>query len=315
MSYFLSYEEIMNYKYETYEEMFDRVEQEFAPLLSRSTLDKYIHNPFLKQRFINDSAIGQKDLSSEPGIPGFKKISELEYEYGIFSYFDKNREKMEKDFKNSFYKEIGPEKYTSFVDTIAKTWTAGNKGRKDPLVQSLMQAIYNFLSSRNNEPNNFILKNFTSGIHEPMFSNDEVKKLLLINSSLLEYYLTEYCYQVSKPNETTSLTTDSLWVHRGLFINEEWEAGKKYYEKDLLNSYALSISISEKFSKIKKNKVPSIVGWNVHDIINQVIAFYAFIPGMTNVQTELIVIPRMQFALIKNAALTSHIKDYELMYK
>ncbi len=305
----------MNYECETYEEMFDRVEHDFAALLSRSTLDKYIHNPFLKQRFIDDASSGQTDLSSEPGSKGFKEISELEYDHGIFEYFDHNRPEMESEFRDFFYEEIGKAKYASFVNTIANVWTLGHKGRKNSLVQSLIQSVYNFLSSRNLEPNDYILGDFESGVHSPMFTNEEMIKLLLINAKLLEHYLTEYCYQVSSLEETTSFTKDDLWVHRGLFLDKEWGIGDQYTEKDFLNSYALSISISEKFSKIDQNKVPSIVSWNVDDIINQVIAFYAFTPGMTNVQTELVVMPRMQRAVVQNADLKSHIKDYELTYK
>ena len=42
----------MTVEWEISEEMLEQVEREYESIIARSTLDKYIHNPVIKARFI-----------------------------------------------------------------------------------------------------------------------------------------------------------------------------------------------------------------------------------------------------------------------
>jgi hypothetical protein len=292
------------------EKMIEDVEREYEDIISRSTLDKYIHNPAIKSRFIEDLVEGKKELSFEPGKPGFKVISGMEYDTGLFDFFSTNRKEMEDEFKVRFDARVDASKYNEYVDRVCNIWTKGQAGRKDPKVQSLMQSVYDFIQTKIDEPNSLINKNFKAGKNSPFFTENEVQSLLGINYELLDLYLGKYCsYVTERQQDASLLATSDLWFHRGLYLSTNFNEGDRYKENDILNSYSTSVSVTEMFAQISPGKIPVIISTKAYDLIYQVFAFYAFIPNMTDVQTEIITIPVARKSFISEVSSDSFIVD------
>ena len=240
----------------------------------------------------------------------------MEYDTGFFDFFSKNRQEMEDEFKTRFEEKVSSSKYLDYVDRISNIWTIGQSGRRDPKVQSLMQSVYDFLQSREDEPNNLINKKFETGNNAPFFTIEEVKNLLMINYELLDLYFNKYCsYVTEESEELVSLTTSDLWFHRGLHMSSIFNIGDEYKENDILNSYSVSVGVTEMFAQISPNKIPVIVSSKAYDLIYQVFAFYAFIPNMTAVQTEIITIPVLCSSFISEVSSDSFIVDCNVSYK
>lgn len=296
------------------DELIDQAVEESKVMLSRSSQDKYIMNPAMNQRLIHDASEGLNVLSIEPGREKYKMVSDAEFEDNVFEFFKIHQGAMQSDFKEEFLKQIGPEKYNKYVYCFAHIWTKGRQGRRSKEVQSLMQSVYDFLALYGGQPDDLIGGQSSSGMPPPMLSIEETKALLLINKCLLEHYFQEYAHLVSSKQPALSFSTNYIWLHRGIDLHVEWEEEQKYVEKAFLNSYSLSVGISEKFSSILKRSCNSVVSWKAYDLIDQVFAFFGFIPEMCDTQLEVITVPTYREAQITHKNVDPNIIDYEIGY-
>jgi len=283
-------------------------------LLSRSTLNKYVANPIMNQRLVDDASNGKTTLSLESGYEKYKRVSAFEMEGNFFDFFKLHRSAMQSEFKDQFLNQIGPEKYHKYVHCFAHIWTKGRQGRRSKEVQSLMQSVYDFLALYGGQSEDLISGKFSNETHSPMFSIEETKALLLINKCLLDYYFQEYAHLVSNKQPALGFSTNDIWLHRGIDLDVEWEEEQKYVEKDFLNSYSLSVGVSEKFSSIMKRSFNSVVSWQAYDLIDQVFAFFGFIPEMCDNQLEVITVPTHREAQITQKNVDPNIVDYEISY-
>ena len=296
------------------DEIIDDVVRESKVLLARSTLDKYIMNPMMNQRLVHDASERRTILSSESGNEKYKQVSDFELKENLLGFFKNHRSAMQTEFKKLFLKKIGAEKYKNYVYSLSQLWTKGRQGRNRKEVQSLMQSVNDFLAIYGGQPKNLIVGQFSCGTQPPLFSTDDTQTLLLINKQLLDYYFQDYAHLVSKSKSALSFSTNYIWLHRGIDLKVEWEEGQKYKEKAFLNSYSLSVGVSEKFSSILGRKNNSIVSWKAYDLIDRVFAFYGFIPGMCDRQLEVITIPTFLEANITKKNSDKNIVDYEIGY-
>lgn len=291
-----------------------------SKILERVIQEKYILNPEMQQRFHELMGEGQTELLMSQNNKGIKQVCSKEDVTLMGEYFEQNKVDMEKDFHERILEYIPEYKLDNYYEIISTEWVKGAKSRKSSLnIASLEKSVYNFFKENTEDPDKYTHKKIIID-EEPLFTIREIKYLLMVNKNLIELYIgkyASYCFNKKKHNGVTEkleVTSDDIWLHRGLHLKKPLPNNTNYIENHFLTSYTTSVSIMEQFSQIIPGKIPVLLSGKLFDLYDRVLAFYAFIPGMTCSQQEFILIPSARKTTAKLVYESEKLLDYELEY-
>ena len=194
--------------------------------------------------------------------------------------------------------------------TIAGDWFSGTKGRRGPRVGGLKAAIRSYLVPllRSAALESVVIL-AQQDLPAATFSAQDVARILQLNHELLYKHLE--AWKDSHPN-ARRLSSDDIFLRRGLGLDKPFEDHDIYREMDFINSYSLAFSSPEKFAQMQKHKVPTIINGDLALFEERVLFFSPFIPDMEVGQLEFGVIPALKQLPLKDHGVHGGISEYQL---
>lgn len=217
----------------------------------------------------------------------FNSVTEEEISHDAFHYFIDKKKDMEVEFYDDL-EETGffsTNEIDTFCDAISIDWVSNRNGSNK--VMSIRASIKEYLSSKkintldvvNNAP-------IPSGIN-PMFEPLQIEQILKVNYQMLFNHI----YEWKKQHTDNLLTTNDIYLHRGLNIKNIFQSGQNYKENGFISSYSSAISVGEMFARQRQNN-NVIVSGEISLFDSQILFFSPFIRGMKEDQFEFGIIPK-----------------------
>ena len=207
------------------------------------------------------------DFERVPSIKGnLKSLDEYEQYIDNMDYFIRNKKLIEEDFFFRLEEEIGKEKAEYFCYLISNYWYDSNKREHSKKIKELKYSIDKYLTN-----NNFVVNHIEENISEGMITSEDIEKILNINNDIFYLYLENW---IEKHPLSYEKNTSNIFFLRG--INSD-KLVKPYKEKDYINSYTLSQSITEQFSDMG-NKKNIIISGEYGLFYNRILFFSPCIP-------------------------------------
>lgn len=252
-------------------------------------LPQNTHSELTEMRFIasigGDTGVSPNRVES---IRDNKKtICIHEEELDAFTFFYEKSEELQKEFKESFIKELGEKKYRHYIAMILDQWSDGQSLRlKRNELTNFKKAIHTFLENNNSKKQVYCLTSLDD-YNLTLFTGHDIDKIIELNKSMMQYVIEDWIE--ARPNGL-QISTNNIYFRRGLNFELEGRTGI-YTEKDYISSYTLSLSIAEQFSQTGKNQ-RTIVNTDFGMFEDRVIFFAPFIEGMNPKQIEIGIIPQ-----------------------
>jgi hypothetical protein len=137
----------------------------------------------------------------------------------------------------------------------------------------------------------------------------DVARVLQLNHELLHKHLEAW---KAVHLNADRLSSDDIFLRRGLGLERPFEDDDVYREMDFINSYSLAFSSPEKFAQMQQNKVPAIVNGDLALFEQRVLFFSPFVPGMAVGQLEFGIIPALKALPLKSQGKHAGIHEYLL---
>lgn len=280
--------------------------------IASSLLPQYSGSAAFMDRFLLAIHEDGQEIERSQNDQKIKLVDQKEIASDALDYFTSSKPKMEEDFFTDISGRIGKTKANFFCDVLANDWYDGRALRNGPRVRSLKLSVYCYLSALledSGDISNIVINqdNF-SGVTQEL-SMQDIAAILTVNDQMLYQHIEAWKSQ--HPN-VFMLSTDDIFIRRGLALKEELDTSVLYKEWDFLNSYSIAFSAPEKFSQMTIGSLPAIVNGNINLFKNRILFFSPFIPGMISGQLEVGVIPSLKLLPIASQGVHGGIHEYIL---
>jgi hypothetical protein len=274
-------------------------------------LPQYRYSAAAMELFLDAIHSQNQPLQRSTNVPGTVKWADgSEISADNLSYFEEQKAQLEHEFLVELSDRIGAARAVEFCHTIAVDWFSGEKGRRGPRVSGLKAAVREYVGAFV-EPSGIkgIVMLDQQNLPAPTLSALEVARILQLNHEMLSKHLEEW--KAVHPN-ADRLSSDDIFLRRGLGLDRAFEDHDLYLERDFINSYSLAFSSPEKFSQMQKNKVAAIVNGDLALFDHRVLFFSPFVPGMMVGQLEFGIIPASNGLRLKSQGIHAGIREYLL---
>jgi len=243
-----------------------------------------------------------------PGLTKWADVFELVAEK--FSYFVDQKEQLEREFLVELTERIGEAKAVEFCHTVAVDWFSGAKGRRGPSVGGLKAAVREYVGTLISPSTlESVVIRDQQDLPTATLSARDVARILQLNHELLCKHID--AWKAVHPN-ADDLSSDDIFLRRGLGLDRAFEDHDVYRELDFINSYSLAFSSPEKFAQMQKDKVPAIVNGDLAVFEHRVLFFSPFVPGMKVGQFEFGIIPALNCLPLLSQGEHAGIREYLL---
>lgn len=282
-----------------------------SPAVQAMQLPQYRDSAAAMELFldaIHDQSQPLRRSSNVPGSVKWADSSEIAAEN--LSYFEGHKEQLEQEFLVELRDRIGTAKAAEFCDTVADDWFSGARGQRGPRVTALKAAVREYVSAiiKPAELKSVVVLEQQELAAGTLNARD-VARILELNHQLLCKHLE--AWKATHPN-ADSLSSDDIFLRRGLGLDRAFEDHDVYLEWDFINSYSLAFSSPEKFAQRQKNKVAAIVNGDLALFDYRVLFFSPFVPGMKVGQLEFGIIPAVKALPLKYQGEHAGIREYLL---
>ncbi|MEY4250627.1 MAG: hypothetical protein RJA87_2260 [Pseudomonadota bacterium] len=305
MSEVLGDDALEDQDYDTYLETYEPSE-----LLTYSTLDQYLNDPYVRHRLIGDSdsnslVVRTAFESGKTKVMGRKELIERQYEYLV-----QQQPKWSAEFHDYLLSGgIPKRKISSFIDGVATLWVGPPADRqRSELMLGVKASIRDF--DHLNFPRTagkFTLKPVANET-EPFFTPEEMEIVFNANSGLIDAFLPDYIDALGWDGPSS---VSDLYVRRGVRLNEAPAIRTELHE---LSSYSLGVGTVEQFAQLwrsdTKDGVSIIISAPLPAVQNRVVAFAPFIKQMSLEQMELVLAPPVSKILLEFQGEFSDISEY-----
>lgn len=264
-----------------------------------SLLPQYQNSETMYDRFSSATLEGSQDIIRSKNLEKIKLTDIYEIENDHLKYFINKKSDFETEFFNTLSLKISENRANLFCNIISQYWYDGKTKRQSEEVKRLFASIKNyFLQYRFAScPENIRVLNELEPSVETNFEDSEIKEIIMINKMMVSHYMQEW---LENRHDYLETNFESLHCRRGLYLEKIFNNGDEYYEWDFINSYSIGFTVTEKFAQINKSKIPVIINKNLSDVLDRIIFFAPFIPGMPIHQFELGLIPHTYTMRCKN---------------
>lgn len=250
-------------------------------------------------------------LQRSTNVPGTVKWADgTEIAAENLSYFEDRKEQLEHEFLIELSDRIGAAKAVEFCHTVAVDWFSGAKGRRGSRVGGLKAAVREYVGAFTKPSGHkgvVILDQ--QNLPAATLSAQDVARILQLNHELLHKHLG--AWKAVHPN-ADRLSSDDIFLRRGLGLDRAFEDHDIYRELDFINSYSLAFSSPEKFAQMQTNKIAAIVNGDLALFEHRVLFFSPFVPGMMVGQLEFGIIPASKGLPLKDQGIHAGIQEYLL---
>lgn len=306
---------------EEMEEVFEWLNEINPDWTKKEYPSKYYKNNLLAERY--NSELIYKDSMRPIYKPGIKEIEPYDLNYSFMKHFINLKDKYANNFEMYIKDNLSTEQYNLYKNMI-NDWSDG-KRRNSTLIKNLKKSIYNYLKYNgigiycSKEEENCIVRRNPDSID--LLTPYSLRLIILKQADLIESLLDEVQYKEGI-NTFGDMSIKYLDIHRGLNLNnleyfrETSNSNFIYCEKNILNSYSISINVAEKFSLIKnniadKNDYKIILSSSYNHFYKNVIAS-SFLNESLNInQFELLTFPPQKVCL-NFEGLNDGMYDYRL---
>ncbi|MBF6990776.1 hypothetical protein [Cupriavidus sp. IK-TO18] len=274
-------------------------------------LPQYRDSAFAMELFLDAIHDQDQPLQRSTNVPGSVKWADgSEIAAEKLSYFQDQKGQLEHEFLVELSDRIGEAKAFEFCHTVAVDWFSGAKGRRGPRVSGLKAAVREYVVAliKPSELKDVVILD-QQDLPAAMLSALDVARILQLNHELLYKHLE--AWKAVHPN-ADCLSSDDIFLRRGLGLDQAFEEHDVYRELDFINSYSLAFSSPEKFAQMQKNKVAAIVNGDLALFDHRVLFFSPFVPGMMVGQLELGIIPALKALPLKSQGEHAGIQEYLL---
>jgi hypothetical protein len=254
-------------------------------------LPQYTNSPAFMERFLVAIHESNAEIERSPNKKGIKLVDGSEMSADGYEYFLSNKKSMEEEFLGDLTEKIGEEKALLFCEVISTDWYDGRSLRNGTRVRAMKRSIRNYLLKELGGPakvSKVVQNTDAFDDVQPLLSEMEIAGILSVNQYAMHRHIEEWKARHPRKDE---LSTDDVFLRRGLSLEKQLRATKHYREWDFISSYSLAFSAPEQFSQMTQGNVPAIVNGNIDLFEQRTLFFSPFIPGMVLGQLEAGVIP------------------------
>ena len=257
-----------------------------------SLLPQYAASAAFMERFLVAAHTEGTPIARSPNGKGIKLVDGSELDADVLSYFTNNKDDFRSEFCEELKGRIGDEQLGIFCEVVARDWFDGMRLRREGRSRQLKRSVFDYLSmvaSGTMTPSQFVKNQDPPMDVEPLITVEAVAAVLTVNDQMIYRHIEGW--KRSHPNRD-NLTSDDVFLRRGLALDRPLDSSNPYREWDFLNSYSIAFSAPEKFSQMMSGRTPAIVNGELSLFEGRVLFFSPFIPGMDVGQLEFGIIPR-----------------------
>ncbi|WP_146189168.1 hypothetical protein [Pseudomonas protegens] len=262
------------------------------------------------ERFLIAAHEKGASIERSPNNEKTKLVDGTELHIDTLKYFTENKDSFRDEFAKELEGKISQEEFKIFCEVVALEWYDGKRMREEGRCHQLKRSIYDYLCTVANNTliqSQLIQTTVLPTDVEPLISSDAIAKILTVNDQMIYRHIEEW--KMSHPSSDT-ISTDDIFLRRGLALESELDTSKPYQEWDFINSYSIAFSVPEKFSQMMHGRKPAIVNGELSLFENRVLFFSPFIPGMDVGQLEFGIIPCERLPLIHAQGTHGGILEY-----
>lgn len=268
--------------------MKDRFEALDTTLLPQYQSSAAFMERFLVAAHAEGSPIERSVRTSEK----IRLVDGSELDADFLRYFTDNKEA----FREEFMKELRTrssalqKEFDEFCDVVAFDWFDGRRLRQEGRSRRLRRSVLDYLVKVRNAASldRIVQVQPHPTDVEPLISIESVAAILTVNDQMI--YRHVEAWKSEHPN-SDSLSSDDVFLRRGLALEHELNTSELYREWDFINSYSIAFSAPEKFSRIIEGRIPAIVNGDLGLFEGRILFFSPFIPKMEVGQLEFGIIP------------------------
>jgi len=259
--------------------------------LATSMLPQYNSSAAFMERFLVAAHMDGVPIERSPNSEKIKLVDGSELDADVLNCFAQNKESFRSEFTEELKSRISDEEFRVFCEVVADEWFDGKRIRQDGRPRRLKRSVCDYLSKLTGNatpPSQFVQTQNLPLDVEPLITVQAVAAILTVNDQMI--YRHVEAWKSIHPN-SDNLSSDDVFLRRGLALESELDTSIPYREYDFLNSYSIAFSAPEKFSQMMIGRTPAIVNGEISLFQNRVLFFSPFIPGMDVGQLEFGIIP------------------------
>jgi len=285
--------------------------KDIPKIVETATLPQYQESAAFFERFLDAAHNEDGEILRTPNKKGIKLADVSEIDADFLSYFISNKTALEKEFIQDLKNEIGKVKAKLFCDVISNDWYDGKGLRNGVRVRGVKCGVKQYLTRviSNKIDLSDLIENYEIANCKQLFSAHEIAKILTINDQMMMKHIEVWKSQ--HPN-SDRLSTDNIFLRRGLSLENEIDTEQPYREWDYINSYSIAFSTSEMFAQMKKGKLPALINGDIGLFNGRILFFSPFIQNMDVGQLEAGIIPSSTLVPIKYQGKHGDIFEYVL---
>ena len=253
-------------------------------------LPQYQSSAAFMERFLDAIYDEKTEIERSPNRKGIKLVDGTEIDADYFDYFLENKRDLELEFRADLKNKLGQNKADLFCEIVASDWHDGKGLRDGPRVLSLKSSVKGYLRRVLKSTWNIkeIVQNDALPHSAPLLNEREIAGVLTVNDQMMIRHVEAWKARHVNANQ---ITTDDIFLRRGLSLDRPLDKGEPYREWDYINSYSIAISAPEKFAQMQFGKIPALVSGDLDLFSGRILFFSPFIPMMEAGQLEAGVIP------------------------
>lgn len=275
-------------------------------------LPQYKDSAAAMELFLDAIHHPDQPMARARSIPGTVKwVDGTELDVEALTYFEDNKEALELEYLKELADSIGAAKAVAFCHTVSEDWFSGSKGRRGPRVQALKAAVRQYLHELIQPAAlaSVLIDHQQDLPVASQFNADDIEKILRLNDQFVYQQIDAW---KQKHPASDRLSSDEIFLRRGLALNELLRVAEGYREKDFINSYSLAFSSPEKFAQMHPGKIPAIINGDLHLFDHRILFFSPLVPGMPVGQLEFGIIPAKKALPLADQGLHAGIREYQL---
>lgn len=280
------------------------------PALKTVLLPQYQASETANELFLDVIHSGNLGLERSPNALGIKMADSNELQADAYSYFIENKQQLEQEFLTDLIESIGRDKANEFCNVIARDWFAGAVGRRKPSIAGLKAGVRDYISALlRGKPLDGVVIDSDALLPPSTFTSFEISRVLTVNDRLMLKHVEQWkTHHSGFPN----ISTDEIFLRRGLGLEVPLVANDIYREMDFISSYSMAFTASEKFAQMQSHLYSSIVNGDIELFRGRILFFSPFVPNMPGEQLEVGVIPALTSLRIKDQGSHGGIHEYIL---
>jgi hypothetical protein len=257
-------------------------------------LPQYQESMAFMERFLVAAHREGEPVERAPNDQRIKLVDGNEIDADALSYFFDNRDAMRTEFIIELRDRIGPNCFDEFCDVVANEWFDGTRLRYEGRSRRLKRSVRDYLRTLLGDSfavGNLVQVNDSLQNIKPLIPIKAVGAIVTVNMQML--YRHVEAWKKQHPNNDF-ISTDTLFIRRGLALQNKLQPSSDYREWDFINSYSIAFSAPERFARMMQGHTPAIVNGDLGLFEERVLFFAPFVPGMEIGQLELGIIPSLK---------------------